>query len=323
MAGERASADMASADLSVVLINKLGFDRLSRIFDALARQSIADRLELVVVSPFDPPNETGWPFARVRYVKCARIDTLGPARAAGVQACSAPFVVFEEDHCFPRPGCAAALLGRLREGWTGVGPLILNHNPSTWTSRVDGLLNYGCFLPGCPTGEVGYIPPHHSAYPTAALRALGPELADLLQMDHHLQERLRAGGGRLFLEPSAQAAHTNVSRPLAHWGSQFHGSRLYGATRATHGRWPAYRRGLYAAAFPAIAVLRLVRVCRLLRDLRSVPLLPLLTIAATIAAAGEAWGYLFGIGSSLARRADQELDHVSYVSAADRPLLFR
>jgi hypothetical protein len=232
-------------------------------------------------------------------------------------------MVFAEDHCFPRPGCAAALLSRLREGWTGVGPLILNHNPSTWTSRVDWLLNYGCFSPGRPAGEVSYIPPHHSAYPTAVLRALGPELSDLLEMDHRLQERLCAGGGRFFLEPSAQAAHINVSRLLAHWDSQFHGSRLYGATRATCGGWPGYRRGLYAAAFPVIAVLRLARVCRLLTDWRSVMLLPQLTIAATLAAAGEACGYLFGTGSSLARRVDQELDHVSYITAGDRPLLLR
>ena len=312
---------MSSADLSVVVVNKLGLDRLQRLFEACAQQSIADRLELVIVSPFDAPDRDESRFASVRYVKYDSIDCIGAPRAAGVQACLAPFVVFAEDHCFPRPEWAAALLGRLREGWTGVGPLIVNHNPTTLVSRVDGLLNYGCFAPGCQSGPVGYIPPHHSAYPTAVLQALGPALPDLLQMDHLLQARLLREGGRFFLEPSAQAAHTNVSRPWAHWTSQFHGARLYAATRAAFGRWPAYRRVVYAAAFPLIAALRLTRVCGLLKDGPSLLLLPLLAIAATIAAAGEAFGYLFGKGSSVVHRAHQELDHRAYVIDADRPLL--
>jgi hypothetical protein len=119
------------ADLSVVLVNKCGLDRLRPIFASLARQSIAGWLELVVVSPFEAPNEEPSPFANLRYLKCGPIHSLGPPRAAGVQACSAPFLVFGEDHCFPEPEWAAALLSRLQEGWTGVGPLISNHNPCT------------------------------------------------------------------------------------------------------------------------------------------------------------------------------------------------
>ena len=164
---------MASAELSVVLVNKFGFDRLHRIFESLAEQSIADRLELVIVSPFDPPDGEQSPFAKVQYVKYGPIDCLGRPRAAGVQACSAPYLVFGEDHCFPRPGWAAALLSRLREGWTGVGPAIVNNNPFTWISRADWLLNYGYFSPACRRGPVSYIPPHNSAYPTAVLQALG------------------------------------------------------------------------------------------------------------------------------------------------------
>ena len=310
-----------SADLSVVLVNKFGFDRLRRIFSSLAEQSIADRLELVVVSPFDPISQEPSPFANLRYVKSGPIHSLGPPRAAGVQACSAPFLVFGEDHCFPAPGWAAALLSRLREGWTGVGPLISNHNPSTWISRADWLLNYGCFSADARSGSVRYIPPHNSAYSTAVLQALGSELPGLLQMDHHLQDRLLSDGGRLFLETSAHAAHTNLSRPLTHWASQFHGNRVYGATRAEYNRWPAHRRILYAAAFLMIGVLRLARVCPLLRGWRALPVLPLLTIAATAAATGEACGYLFGAGSSLLHRVDEELDRPSGVIGAERRLL--
>lgn len=309
------------ADLSVVLVNKFGLDRVRPILACLAEQSIACQLEVIVVSPFDPPNEDPSPFASLRYVKCEAIGSLGPPRAAGVQACSAPFLVFAEDHCFPGPRWAASLLSRLREGWTGVGPLISNHNPSTWISRADWLLNYGCFSADGCSGSVRYIPPHNSAYSTAVLQALGPELPGLLQMDHHLQAHLLSSGGRLFLESSVKAAHVNLSRPLAHWTSQFHGNRIYGATRAEYDRWPPYRRGIYAAAFTLIAAIRFSRACALLRRWRALPVIPLLMIAATIAAVGEAWGYLFGSGSSLLHRVNEELDRPSGVIAAERPLL--
>jgi len=312
---------MNSPELSVVLVSKFGLDRLQRILAALAAQSIAGQLEVVIVSPFDEPSEGRSPFARVRYVKLSAIDSLGAPRAAGVQACSAPYLVFAEDHCFPRPGWGAALLKRLREGWTGVGPLILNHNPSTSVSRAEWLLNYACFSATSRSGPVDSIPPNNSAYRTAALQALGPELANLLQMDHHLQTRLISGGGRLFLESSAQAAHTNVSRLLTHWAAMFHGSRIYGATRADYHRWPVRRRYVLAAAFLPIAAIRLTRVCRLPTQERALLLLPLLMAGALLAAAGEASGYLFGTGSSLLARVNEELDRLSAVSDGDRHLL--
>ena len=312
---------MANAELSVVLVNKFGLDRLIRVFASLAEQSIADRLEIVVVSPFDPPAKQQSRFAAVEYVKCGSIGSLGEPRAAGVRACSAPFLVFGEDHCFPRPGWAETLLTRLREGWTGVGPAILNHNPSSWISRADWLLNYGCFSEACAEGPASNIPPHNSAYRTAALLALDADLPALLQMDHHLQSRLLAEGGRFFLEPSAQAEHTNLSRLVPHWQSIFFGNRVYGATRARIHHWPAHRRGIYAAAFPLIAALRLIRACAFLKDWRSLPMVPLVTIGAVTGAAGEVCGYVFGDGSSLRRRVDEELDRLSGVRASDRALL--
>jgi hypothetical protein len=313
---------MSSADLSVVLVNKYGLSRLRRVLTSLAEQSIADHLELVIVSPFDAPHGEPFPFAGVRFVKCGTIYSLGTQRAAGVQVCTAPFLVFGEDHSFPRPGWAEALLRRLREGWTGVGPVLLNHNPSTRVSRADFLLNYGFWSRGCPGGPVRAIPPHNSAYRAAELQALGPELAELLEMDHHLQARLLSQGGRMFIETEAETAHTNVSRPLIQWISQFNGARIYGATRAATHRWPAYRSGIYAASFPAIGALRFARACALLRDWRELSLLPFLAIAAGSAAAGEAYGYLFGSGSSLRYRVEEELDRASCVVLADRPLLF-
>jgi len=309
------------AALSVVLVNKLGFDRLRRVIACLEAQSLAGQLELVIVSPFEPPSQAPSSFACVKYVACDSMDSLGPPRALGVRACSAPYVVFAEDHCFPQPQWAESILGRLREGWTGVGPAILNHNPGTWTSRADWLLNYGGFGPDRQSGSCAYIAPHNSAYATAALQRLDGELGELLQMDRNLQSRLLSEGGRLFFEPSARTAHTNLSRPRCHWSTQFHGARVYGALRARYEHWTAIRCGAYTLVFPAIAALRLVRACTHLKGPREVPLFPLLILASTIAAIGESCGYLFGAGSSLGWRAEEELDRVSGLIEAERRLL--
>jgi GT2 family glycosyltransferase len=250
---------MVSGEISVVLVNKFGPERLVNIFAALSAQSIASQLRLIVVSPFAPPNSTTYPFASIQHVPFAPIVTMGPARAAAVMACSTPFLQFAEDHCFPAPGCAEALLKRLEAGYVGVGPFVLNHNPATCFSRADYFLNYGCFGPGSGSGEAQWIAPHQSAYRTDVLQKLGGELAGLLELDVHLVSRLAAEGARLYVEPSARVAHTNLSRSTAHWRSQFNGNRVYGATRVRYESWNFPRRLIYAAAWPAIAGLRLLR----------------------------------------------------------------
>ena len=312
---------MATPELSVILVNKWGFERLHRVLTALSEQSLASLLEIVIVSPFDPPADTASPFARVRHVKFSPINSLGPPRAAGVMACSAPYLAFGEDHCFPRTGWAEALVKRLHEGWTGVGPAIPNHNPNTWTSRADWLLNYGTFSPGLAAGPAIVIAPHNSAYSTAVLQGLAAELPQLLQMDHLLQARILSDGGRLYFEPEARSAHTNLSRLTLHWLAQFDGNRVYGSVRAMCEQWPKLRRGAYAVGFPAIAALRMIRACARLNGWREVCLLPLLGIASTAAAAGEAWGYVAGSGDSLRRRAEEELNRPAALIEEERHLL--
>lgn len=310
-----------SGELSVLLVNKYGPERLHRIFAALAAQTIANQLEVIVVSPFAPPASEGYPFAGLHHVLFGPIETMGPARAAGVMACCTPYLVFAEDHCFPQPDCAEAMLRRLKEGYTGVGPVVLNHNPLTWISQADYCLNYGSFGPQQRGGPVQTIAPHQSAYQTAALQQLNIDLPGLLELDTHLVSRLHADGARFHVEPSARVAHTNLSRPKAHWASQFNGNRVYGASRMRYQRWSLVRRSLYSAAWPAIAGLRLFRACRSLRRRRDWCVFPFLVVGALVAALGEATGYFTGEGESLARRCDEEMDRYSGVINAERHLL--
>lgn len=319
MAGE--ATRNTRVKLSLVLVTRFGIDRLQRALEAFSALWIAPELEVVIVGPEAGGVAQAGKFARVVQVPWNDFASMGRPRAAGVRATTAPYVAFGEDHCFPLQGWGRALLRRLEEGWTGVGPVILNHNPASLTSRTDWLINYGVYGVRGQNGRVNGIPPHNSAYRTDVLQAMGPELAELLEMEHFLQERLLAGGGQLYREPEAQASHVNVSTLSAHWKAAYHGGRVYGWQRVQINQWAWPRRVFYAAALPAIAALRLVRSARCAPDRGDWPVLAMLAVAAAVGSLGEVCGYLFGPGHSIAQRVNTELDRLSGLRTVERPLL--
>ncbi len=50
------------------------------------------------------------PFHSWRIVELGQFDTMGAAKVTVVREARSPFVIFAEDHSFPEPGWAAALL---------------------------------------------------------------------------------------------------------------------------------------------------------------------------------------------------------------------
>ena len=90
---------------------------------------------------------------------------------------SAPIVVFTEDHCFPEPEWAAALLARHAEPWAAVGPVLRNANPETTVSWADLLIAYGPWLAPGVAGPKDHLPGHNSSYKTSVLREYGDRLA--------------------------------------------------------------------------------------------------------------------------------------------------
>ena len=91
------------------------------------------------------------------------------ARARGVRAARAPIVAFTEDHSFPQPGWAAALVAAFTGGVSVVGPMVENANPGSAVSWANFLLEYGEWMPpGRPHGHA-HLPGHNSAYRRAVL----------------------------------------------------------------------------------------------------------------------------------------------------------
>lgn len=289
-------------DLSVVLLTPDTYATIHRTVQHLRAQTVKDRLELVIVAPRGADLELGevrGDFAAVQVVEGDPLRSTAEARAAGVRAAGASLVALTEDHSFPAPGWAAALIRAHRGPWAAVGPVVHNANPLTLISWANYLFEYSPWMGAGAGREVDHLPGHNSSYKRAVLLAYGERLSAMLEVESILHWDLKARGHRLYLEPGAVTHHLNYSATMSWVTLQFHASRLFAATRARWGDWPAGKRLLFALAAPLIPGLRLGRILRQLKANCSphpvfLRLLPPLGLALLASAAGELLGCLGG-----------------------------
>ena len=160
------------------------------------------------------------------------------ARVAGIRVARAPIVVLAEDHSFPEPGWAEALLAGHAEGtWAAVGPVVCNANPATAVSWANFLLEYGPWTESAPRGAATHLPGHNSSYRRGLLLAYGEKLEALMEAESILQWDLRHNGHQLLLEPAARTHHLNFSRLSSSIKLRFNGGMAAAeATAVRHGR---------------------------------------------------------------------------------------
>jgi GT2 family glycosyltransferase len=313
--------------ISVVLPTTSDFESIATTVRHLRRQSVADRLELVVVAMARPDFLVDASACRgfwgVRVVHTDR-HSHGDACAAGVRAARASVVVFAEDHCFPEPGWAEALLAAYTDAdVVAVGPIFRNANPSTLVSWCDFVIGYGPWIDPQAAADQPFLAGHNSSYRREVLLALGERLAEALDSETVLHLELRSRGRRLVLEPRARAAHTNFGRLDVWFPVQYHCGRVFAAERARRWGWP--RRVFYAAASPLIPCVRFVRA---LRQLRRSPerrpallrLAPLLALGLGADGTGQMIGYLAGGGASPRYLTGFEFRRMDFVPESDRHL---
>jgi hypothetical protein len=310
--------------MSVVLVTPDRFETIRVTARHLLRQSIRQRLELVIVAP--SLSELDLRESDVEGFRWHRLVEVGPfassamARAEGVRAAAAPLVALGEDHCFPEPRWAEAL-ARAHEGpWAVVGPAIGNANPATKTSWANLLVEYAQWLAPAVSGEVEHLPGHNSCYKRNILVGYGSELETLLLAESTLHWDLRTKGERLYLEGAAQANHLNYSLPFSWLGMRFQGGRMFAATRAR--RWPLWRRWLYVIGGPLIPLVRLRRIMRELdrpgRPRWVLPgVLPPLIAGLAIGALGEMFGYALGPGNAAQELLRFEFHRSRFLTKAD------
>jgi hypothetical protein len=322
------SANEQAPALSVVLASVGDFSVIEATVACLRRQTIADRLELVVVASSMAALGAGdrafEGFHSHQVVGVGTIGSTGRANAAGVRAARAPLVALAEDHCFPEPAWAGALVERHARGdVAAVGPVLRNANPGTLVSWCDFAIGYGRWIDPTITGDQPFLPGHNSSYRKAVLMELDAELEDYLGAETVLHLELRNRGHRLVIEPRAMAAHTNFGRIGSWLPAQYYHGRLFGAERARH--WGRARRVLYAAASPLIPVVRFIRATgHLRRSERPRPALarlgPLLALGLAADGTGQMLGYLLGAGAALGRLNRFEFRRVDHVPESDRKL---
>ena len=303
-------------ELSVVLVTNDGLASIDKALACLGRQTARDRLEVVVVGPGGngggerPPDGLA-----VRRVEVDRVGSWGQGAAEGTRHASAPVIAFGEEHDYPHPGWAVAIIEGHRGPYPAVGSALRNANPNSVVSWAHFVFAFGPWADPVPSGEVPRLPWHHTSYKRDVLLALGDELGTMLEAEGRLYEELVAKGHSLLLRGDAVSDHVSVSRPSSFLWIEFNGGHLLGGTRAL--RWGRARRAVYALAAPLIALLRLRRVFGNLARVRSahpVPLAvaPWLVVAAGASAAGEAYGYVAGLAHAADDRLDMEMHRDRY-----------
>lgn len=289
--------------LSVILATPDCYGTIRKTVKCLRAQSVIEQLELIIVAPaastLNLVEEDLKAFHSYRVVEAGKIRSVGSANALGIRHASAPIVALGEDHAFPQPGWAQALITTHQQPCSAVGPVLRNANPRKRLSRADMLIGYGPWLDPSPAGFVEYLPGHNSSYKREVLLEYGAGLEKMMEEETVLHWDLRAKGHKLYLEPAAKLAHTNFENPGEFVAMHFYGGRAFATNRAHDGHWAWPRRLIFACGSPLIPVVRLWRILRSAsrpgRPWASVLLvLPQLLLGLTVDGAGQMLGYLFG-----------------------------
>jgi hypothetical protein len=314
-------------EMSVVLVTRSLFRTIRKTVRHLSRQTLRDRLELLIVVPsrkgLDLEDSELQGFGAVQVVEVGPIRSMSQAKVAAMRNATTPVIAFAEDHCYPDPDWAEHVIRAHRQSCAAVGPAVKNANPRTLISWVSYLMSYARWNEPVTTGPTDGLPWHNTSYKRDLLLEYGPELPSLLSVEGILQENLAARGHQLYLAPMAKVSHVNISLASSMLAHAFLGGRLFGASRARYGKWSPLRRLLHSIATPLVPLVRLRRICRDIRRIgeqeRLLPrVVPALCVGLTFHALGELAGYAFGLGNVEQQYSGYELTRIEHITEDDR-----
>ena len=297
--------DRAAPALTVVLPTWDTFDALRTTVAHLTAQTLAGSIELIICAPSVERAAVDAEAVRglhsVRVLETGPLKETGPIRARAVREAAAPIVAFAEDHCFPYPDWAEALLAAHAEPHAAVGPAVYNANPESQISWADLLIEYGRWVAPGHRREVEMLPGHNSSYKRDILLQYGHELDSLMEAETVLFWDLRRRGYTLLFEPAARVRHTNFSLLRPYLQVKWHLGRAFAGKRAEP--WSVARRAAYVLAAPAIPLIRLSHVVRSAIDnrvplRRLVSISPALFVGLAVDCVAQATGAALGSGRS-------------------------
>ncbi|MEM6259213.1 MAG: hypothetical protein AAGI37_13090 [Planctomycetota bacterium] len=293
------------------------------VVQELLRQTICDRIELIIVAPtadgLDPKQCT--PFAAYRSIELPEMPMLGSAMAKAIRAAAAPLVVYAEEHTGLSEDWAERVVAAHEKGYKAVGFAMENANPGSLYSWAHLLGQFGDLVAPAVSGEKPFLAGHHVSYDRALLLGYGDLLDRVMEDESALFLDLRQRGIAMYLEADAKSQHVNVSTLRGLVDLEMCGQRSFATTRARVGRFTLWKRIAFAASMPLVPFLRLVRVWP---DIQRVPdarrrmpqLLVPMSFMFCVGAIGEALGYLFGAGNAATHRLSAELERELFTGTA-------
>ena len=315
--------------LSVVLSSTGSFPELRTTLRHLAAQTVQAQIELVLVAPessdfvVDPALVDG--FFGVRVLRIPIVGSVAEGNAAGVRAARGKVIAFAEDHCFPEPHWAAALIDAHRSPHAVVGPVVRNANPGTWISWADFLAGYGPWMEGGHHPPLDFLPGHNSSYKREVLQDLGSELDMALESETVLHQRLVREGCSLHLEPRAIVSHVNFALLDSFADAQFLNGRMFAGMRSR--KWGISRRLLYFCASPAIPAVRILRSIPAWQQIpvnsgMKAKVFFALLFGMGVDGVGQMIGYAAGPGSARDKLARLEFHRYRHIPPQERDALF-
>ena len=294
--------------VTCVLVSPRGLAEVELTLQALRAQTIAPCLEVLVLAPQPESAEcrSEVAFGAFRVIPVAPIEFRGHTAAIGVRQSSAPLVALVEDHAFPEPGWAEALVAAMTDAppstgvpdrLSGACTRFRNANPATLVSRVYALFYYAPLMRKCARLEiVDSLPWHNVIYRRQDLLSFEQPLEELLEPESLLQEALRRAGGRFGYVPSVATAHLSCSSISSLARAVVESARSHTVSRCR--TWTLARKWLYVLASPVFPWLRMWHM----RDRRvyyqefgSLPEMALgIAFLQIVATVGEVVGLLLG-----------------------------
>ena len=317
-----------SPEMSVVLVSLDSYERIRLTTAALRAQTARRRLEIVIVAPSKEGLHLDatdlQEFFGFQVVEVGPIRSTGGAIAAGFQKAQAPVVVYAEEHSYPFPTWAEALLLAHEQPWGVVGGALVNANPGTIISWAHLFTDFGPSVDPALAGVTSHVAWHHSSYKRELLAGYDKEqLQSLLETEGFLHRAIQDRGYQLYLEAAAKSNHLNVSTIASLVRCEFVGGRLFGAARARHDKWSIARRVVYILGSPLIPVLRLRRTLREVRrtgqfDKLFPRILPSLVTGLVAHCLGEISGYALGAGNAARQRVPCELNRCEFLAESEK-----
>ncbi len=323
--------DLDSPEISVVIVTPDNFTTIRNTIEFLRNQTAKIRMEVVIVAPSEDrlnlvSSELNG-FMKARVVEVGDIESIAWGNAAGIRQATAPVVVLAEDHSYPDPSWAEALIRAHRQPWAAVGPVVRNANPESAVSWADLLIGYGPWLDPTPAGIVNHLPGHNSSYKRGVLLEYGDKLESFLEAETVLHWDLRSRGFQIYLEPEAKISHINFSL-LSSWiRVQFIAGKYFAASRSIN--WPLFKRIMYTVATPLIPFIRFSRTILNMYKPGRLQNLPLsmklrifvaMILGLILDGAGQSAGYVMGYGNSKEKMLNYEFHRYRHLSRNDKVL---